>query len=54
MGSVCLAQDHAQYSIKPCVCDGQYTATLERLQETNDENFKIYMTRKSQGWFRRW
>jgi hypothetical protein len=32
----------------------QYTATLECLQETNDENFKNYMTRKTQGWFRHW
>jgi hypothetical protein len=37
-----------------CVCDEQYTATLERLQETGDEAFKLYMTCKVQGWFRRW
>ncbi len=43
-----------QYSIKPGVCDDQYTATLERLQETNNENFKSYMNRKTQGWLRRW
>ncbi len=49
-----LAEDHAQHSIKRCVCDDQYTATLESLQETNDENFKNYMSRKTQGWFRRW
>ncbi len=30
------------------------TPTPERLQETNDENFKNYMTSKTQGWFRRW
>ena len=36
------------------VCDDQYTATLERLEETSDERFKGYMTRKTQGWFRRW
>jgi hypothetical protein len=36
------------------VCDDQYTATLERLQETGDEAFKLYLTRKTQGWFRRW
>ena len=30
------------------VCDDQYTATLERLEETSD------MTRKTQAWFRRW
>jgi hypothetical protein len=36
------------------VFDDQYTATLERLQETNDENFKNYMTRKTQAWLRRW
>jgi hypothetical protein len=36
------------------VCDDQYTATLERLQETNDENFKNHMTLKTQGWFRHW
>ena len=36
------------------VCDDQYTATLERLEETCDDAFKNYMTRKTQGWFRRW
>ncbi len=36
------------------VCDDQYTATLERLEETGDEAFKLYLTRKTQGWFRRW
>jgi hypothetical protein len=36
------------------VCDDQYTATLERLEETNDDAFKLYLTRKTQGWFRRW
>jgi hypothetical protein len=36
------------------VCDQQYSATLERLQETSDDAFKLYMTRKTQGWFRRW
>ncbi len=36
------------------VCDEQYSATFERLQETSDEAFKLYMTRKTQGWFRRW
>ena len=36
------------------VCDDQYTATLERLEETSDDNFKRYLTRKTQGWFRRW
>ncbi len=29
------------------VCDDQYIATLERLQETSDENFKNYMTRET-------
>ena len=24
------------------------------LEETADEAFKVYMTRKTQGWFRRW
>ncbi len=28
------------------ICDEQYTAILERLQETGDEAFKLYMTRK--------
>ena len=36
------------------VCDDQYTATLERLEETGDEAFKLYVTRKIQAWFRRW
>ncbi len=36
------------------VCYDQYTATLERLEETSDEAFKLYVTRKTQGWFRRW
>ena len=36
------------------VCDDQYTATLERLEETGDDAFKNYMTRKTQGWFRGW
>jgi hypothetical protein len=36
------------------VCDEQYTATLERLEETGDDAFKLYLTRKTQGWFRRW
>jgi len=36
------------------VCDDQYTATLERLEQTNDDDIKGYLTRKTQGWFRRW
>jgi hypothetical protein len=36
------------------VCDDQYTATLQRLEETGDDAFKLYMTRKTQAWFRRW
>ena len=36
------------------VCDDQYTATLELLEETGDEAYKLYITRKTQGWFRRW
>ena len=36
------------------VCDDQYSATLAMLEETADEAFKAYMTRKTQGWFRRW
>jgi hypothetical protein len=36
------------------VCDDQYSATLAMLEETTDETFKAYMTRKTQGWFRRW
>jgi hypothetical protein len=35
-------------------CDDQYTTTLERLQETNNEDFKNYMTSNTQGWVRRW
>jgi hypothetical protein len=36
------------------VCDDQYSATLAMLEETADEIFKAYMTRKTQGWFRGW
>jgi hypothetical protein len=36
------------------VCDDQYSDTLAILEETADETFKAYMTRKTQGWFRRW
>ena len=36
------------------VCDDQYSATLAMLEETADETFKAYLTRKTQGWFRRW
>jgi hypothetical protein len=36
------------------VCDDQYYATLAMLDETADETFKAYMTRKTQGWFRCW
>jgi hypothetical protein len=32
----------------------KYSATLAMLEETSDETFKAYMTRKTQGWFRRW
>ena len=36
------------------VCDDQYSSTLATLEETADEAFKVYLTRKTQGWFRRW
>jgi hypothetical protein len=36
------------------VCDDQYSATLAMLEETADEAFKVYMTRKTVGWFKRW
>jgi hypothetical protein len=38
------------------VCDDQYSSTLASamLEETVDEAFKFYMTRKTQGRFRRW
>ena len=36
------------------VCDDQYSSTLSMLEETADDKFKVYMTRKTQGWFRRW
>ena len=36
------------------VADDQYSSTLAMLEETADEAFKVYMTRKTQGWFRRW
>ncbi len=35
------------------VCDDQYSSTLAML-ETADEAFKVYMTHKTQGWFRLW
>ncbi len=35
------------------VCDDQYTATLEMIQETDDK-FNIYFIRKVIAWFRRW
>ncbi len=34
-------------------CDDQYASTLAMLKETADEAFKVYMTRKTVGWFRR-
>jgi hypothetical protein len=36
------------------VCDDQYTATLEIIQETDDDKFKVYLTCKVIAWFRRW
>ncbi len=36
------------------VCDYQYTATLEMLQESDDDKFMMYLTRKVIAWFRRW
>ena len=36
------------------VCDDQYSSTLAMLEETADEAFKVYITRKTVGWFRRW
>jgi hypothetical protein len=30
------------------VCDDQYTATLESLEETGDEEIKLYLTSKTQ------
>jgi hypothetical protein len=36
------------------VCDDQYASTLAMLEETADEAFKVYITRKTVGWFRRW
>ena len=36
------------------ICDDQYTSTLDILKETRDDAFKSYLTRKTQGWFRRW
>ncbi len=32
----------------------QHSSTFAMLEETADEVFKVYMTRKTQGWFRRW
>ena len=31
-----------------------YSSTLGMLEKTADEAFKVYMTRKTQRWFRRW
>ncbi len=36
------------------ICDDQYSSTLAMLKETADEAFKVYMTHKTQGWFRGW
>ena len=36
------------------VCEDQYSSTLAMREETADEAFKVYMTRKAQGWFRGW
>jgi hypothetical protein len=38
----------------PAVCDDQYSSTLAMLEETADKAFKVYMTRKTIGWFWRW
>ena len=35
------------------VCDDQYSSTLAMLEKTADKAFKVDMTRKTQGWFRR-
>ncbi len=35
------------------ICHNQYTTTLEMLTKTSDKVFKSYLTRKTQGWFRR-
>ncbi len=35
------------------VCDDQYASTLAMMEETAHEAFKVYMTRKTVGWFRR-
>ncbi len=35
------------------VCDDQYASTLAMLEETADEALKVYITRKTVGWFRR-
>ncbi len=44
----------ASYTRGTCVCDDQYTAILEMLQQTDDNKFKIYLTRKVIAWFRCW
>ncbi len=36
------------------ICDDHYTATLEMLQEPDDNKFKMSLTRKVIAWFRRW
>jgi len=35
------------------VCDSQYSATMARLGPAGDQKFTEYLTRKMQGWFRR-
>jgi hypothetical protein len=37
-----------------CVCDDQYTATLEMLQETDNKKLKIYLTNNVIAWFHCW
>jgi hypothetical protein len=50
---VLQGQQHQGFRVAG-VCYDQNTATLERLHETKDENFKNYMTSKTQGWFWCW
>ena len=36
------------------ISDDQYTTTLEMLNESTEDRYKTYISRKAQAWFRRW
>ena len=41
------------YSVNITAYHQHYSSTLGMLEEAANEAFKVYMTRKTQGWFRR-